>query len=371
MFSFLLDLIGEKELKLFTVGPVACYPEVLEAMGRQMVSHRSKEYKTLHVETVEMLQRFLSTSNEVFLFSSTGTGFMEASVLNCVKDKMLCCICGSFGERYAEVATANGKQVVTLEVPLGEPILPDLLDKKLKENPDVEAVSITHNETSMGLINPLKQLAAVAKSHGKLVFVDAVSSMGGTEIDVDRWGLDVCFSSSQKCFGVPPGLGIGSVSAEALKKSETAQNKGWYFDFKVWEKHQKKQGTPMTAVIPQIAGLNTILKMIESKGGKNWFFNLYAERNRRIREGVQKLGLTMFPKSGYESPTVNCVNAPAGINGVTVYERMRGEGFELAEGYGTIKNATFRIGNMGYIESADIDSMLEVLESVLAKLRKL
>ncbi|PVX24721.1 MAG: aspartate aminotransferase [Candidatus Bathyarchaeum sp.] len=338
-------------------------------MGRQMVSHRSKEYKTLHTETVEMLQRFLGTNNEVFLFSSTGTGFMEASVRNCVNKKMLCCVCGSFGKRYAEVAAANGKQVETLEVPLGEPIMPDLLDKKLSKHKDVEAVAITHNETSMGLINPLKQLAEVAKSHGKLVFVDAVSSMGGTEIAVDRWGLDVCFSSSQKCFGVPPGLGIGAVSAAALKKSETAKNKGWYFDFKVWEKHQKKQGTPMTSVIPQIAGLNTILKMIDAKGGKSWFFSLYAERNRRIREGVRKLGLTMFPKSGYESPTVNCINAPAGIDGIAVYDGMRGKGFELAKGYGTVQNLTFRIGNMGYMESSDIDSMLGALETVLDELQ--
>jgi aspartate aminotransferase-like enzyme len=316
-----------------------------------------------------MLQQFLGTNNEVFLFTSTGTGFMEASVRNCVNKKMLCCICGSFGERYAEVATANGKQVETLEVPLGEPIIPDLLDKTLSKHKDVEAVAITHNETSMGLINPLKQLAEVAKSHGKLVFVDAVSSMGGTEIAVDKWGLDVCFSSSQKCFGVPPGLGMGSVSPDALKKSETAKDKGWYFDFKVWEKHQKKQGTPMTSVIPQIAGLNTILKMIDAKGGKQWFFSLYAERNRRIREAVRKLGLTMFPKSGYESPTVNCVNSPEGIDGVTVYEQMREKGFELAKGYGTVQNLTFRIGNMGYIESSDIDSMLGALEVVLDELQ--
>jgi len=334
----------------------------------QMVSHRSEEYKTLHIETVDMLQRFLETKNEVFLFSSTGSGFMEASVRNCVTKKMLCCVCGSFGKRYAEVAIANGKQVETLEVPLGEPILPELLDKKLSEVPDVEAVSITHNETSTGLINPLEQLARVVKKHGKLLFVDAVSSMGGTEIKVDKWGLDVCFSSSQKCFGVPPGLGIGSVSADALKKSETAQNKGWYFDFKVWEKHQKKQGTPMTSVVPQIAGLNRILTVIENKGGKASFFDLYAERNSRIREGVQKLGLSMFPKSGHESPTVNCIKSPAGIDGLEVYARMRMDGFELAEGYGTIKNSTFRIGNMGYIPFEDIDAMLEALAGVLAGL---
>jgi aspartate aminotransferase-like enzyme len=333
-----------------------------------MVSHRSEEYKKLHVETVELLQRFLGTENEVFLFSSTGSGFMEASVRNCVNKKMLCCICGSFGKRFADVGVSNGKQVETIEMPLGEPVTADLLDQKLSEIPDVEAVSITHNETSVGLINPLEQLAEVVKKHDKLLFVDAVSSMGGTEIEVDKWGLDVCFSSSQKCFGVPPGLGVGSVSEEALKKSETAENKGWYFDFKVWEKHQKKKGTPMTSVIPQIAGLNRILKIIDGKGGKEWFFDLYAERNRRIREGVQKLGLTMFPKSGYESPTVNCVNAPADIDGLNVYERMRGEGFELAKGYGTVQNLTFRIGNMGYIESEDIDSMLEALGLVLLDL---
>lgn len=357
-----------QKLKLFTVGPVACYPEVLEAMSHQMVSHRSDEYKKLHVETVEMLQRFLETENEVFLFSSTGSGFMEASVRNCVNKKMLCCVCGSFGKRFVEVGVSNGKQVETIEMPLGEPVTADLLDQKLSESPDVEAVSITHNETSVGLINPLEKLAEVVKNHDKLLLVDAVSSIGGTEIKVDKWGLDVCFSSSQKCFGVPPGLGVGSVSEEALKKSETVKNKGWYFDFKLWEKYQKQKGTPMTSVIPQIAGLNRILKMIDGKGGKEWFFDLYAERNRRIREDVQKLGLTMFPRSGYESPTVNCVNAPANVDGLEIYGKMREEGFELAKGYGSIKNVTFRIGNMGYIESEDIDSMLEALGKVLVDL---
>ncbi len=333
-----------------------------------MVSHRSAEYKKLHVETVEMLQRFLGTENEVFLFSSTGSGFMEASVRNCVNKKMLSCVCGSFGKRFAEVGVSNGKQVETLEVSLGEPVTPDLLDEKLSKTPDVEAVSITHNETSVGLMNPLEKLAEVVKNHGKLLLVDSVSSMGGTKIDVDKWGLDVCFSSSQKCFGVPPGLSVGSVSADALKKSETAENKGWYFDFKVWQKYQQKKGTPMTSVIPQIAGLNTILEMIEEKGGKQWFFDVYAERNSRIREGVQKLGLSMFPRSGYESPTVNCVNSPADVDGVAVYEGMRKEGFELAKGYGSIQNATFRIGNMGYIEFETIDSMLDALGKVLVGL---
>ena len=355
-------------MKLFTVGPVACYPEVLEEMKRQMFSHRSEEYKKLHVETVEMLQRLLETKNQVFLFSSTGTGFMEASVRNCVDKKMLCCICGSFGKRFADVAVSNGKMVETIEPPLGEPVTPDLLDDKLSKCPDVEAVAITHNETSVGLINPLEKLAEVVKKHGKLLFVDAVSSMGGVEIKVDKWGLDVCFTGSQKCFGVPPGLGVGSVSEKALKKSEVAKNKGWYFDFKLWEKHQKTAGTPVTSVIPQIAGLNRILKLIDNWGGKEKYFDLYTERNRRIREEIQKLRLTLFPNKGYESPTVTCINAPSNVSGVEIYKKMREKGFELAKGYGSVKNTTFRIGNMGYIEFEDIELMLEALGEVLTSL---
>ena len=356
-------------MKLFTVGPVACYPEVLEAMGRQMYSHRSKEYLELHYDTVERLQGVLETGNDVYLFSSTGTGFMEASVLNCVRESMLCCVNGSFGKRYADVGVANGRRVEVLDPPLGQPVTPDALDEALMNHPEVEAVTITHNETSAGLINPLEDLAGVVKAHGKLLFVDAVSSMGGTEIRVDDWGVDICFSSSQKCFGVPPGLGIGSVSEEALKKSEGAVNKGWYFDLKNWQKyHGQGRGTPMTSTIPQVAGMNAALRMIDGRGGKTWYFALFKRRNQEIRKGIEELGLSTFPDKGYESPTVSCINAPEGVGGPAVYEAMRGEGFELAQGYGVLKEETFRIGNMGYIPEEYIDEMLGALGRVLEKL---
>lgn len=353
-------------MKLFTVGPVACYPDVLKEMGQQMYSHRSQEYLKLHFETVKLMQDFLETQKQIFLFSSTGTGFMEASVRNCVEKSALCCINGDFGQRFADVITSNGRQLIKLEPPLGKPIMPDMLDDALSKHSEVEAVAITHNETSLGLINPLKDLAAVAKKHGKLVFVDAVSSMGGTDIKVDKWDLDVCFSSSQKCFGVPPGLGMGSVSEEALKRSEVAKNKGHYFDFKLWEKDQKEgRGTPVTSVIPQIAGLNRILKLIQQWGGKQWYFDLYKERNTKIRKGLEEAGLSLFPEKGYESPTVSCVNAPKGIDGPTIYQKVREKGFELAQGYGALRKTTFRIGNMGYIEPRDIDLMLKAVNETV------
>jgi aspartate aminotransferase-like enzyme len=353
-------------MKLFTVGPVACYPEVLEAMSIQMMSHRSKEYQELHFETVKMLQDFVETDERIFLFSSTGTGFMEASVLNCVKEKMITCVNGSFGERFAEVGVKNGRDVITIVTKPGEPVQPEMIEEAINSEPDVEAVAITHNETSMGLINDLPALTKVCNEHDLLVFVDAVSSMGGTTLKVDEWGIDICFSSSQKCFGVPPGLGIGSVSERALEISKDMKGKGWYFDLKNWQKyHDQGRGTPMTSTIPQVAGLNAALKMINEKGGKKGYFDLYKRRNRAIREGITEYGLNTFPMKGYESPTVSCIEAPEGMSGPEVYKSMREKGFELAQGYGLLKDSTFRIGNMGWIPNEYITEMLEALEETV------
>jgi len=353
-------------MKLFTVGPVACRPEVLAEMGRQMFSHRSKEYKELHQETVKGLQKFLETENNVFLFPSSGSGVMEATVRNCVERKMLCCISGEFGKRYANVGESNGKIVERLEAGLGQPITPESLDEKLSSFRDIEAVAITYNETSVGLLNPLPELAEVVKEHGKLLFVDAVSAMGGVELKVDEWGIDVCFASSQKCFGVPPGLALASVSEEALERSARAKNKGWYFDFKLYEKYQEEEsGTHMTPPIPQILALNRELELIEAEGGKQRRLEFCFKRMQKIKDGVEGLGLSLFPQLGYESPTVACVNAPKGMSGQEVYERMRKSGFELAKGYGELKERTFRIGNMGYIRLKDIDEMLQALGEVL------
>lgn len=354
-------------MKLFTVGPVACYPEVLKTMGMQMVSHRSQEYKTIHYETVEQLQRFLETENSVYLFSSTGTGFMEASVLNCVRKKMLVCVNGSFGQRFAEVGVADGREVIRITTELGEPVHPEMIEQALAAAPDIEAVAITHNETSTGLINDLPKLTEVCRDHGKLVFVDAVSSMGGADIKVDEWGIDICFSSSQKCFGVPPGIGVGSVSKRALDVSKDMLNKGWYFDLMVWEKnHASGKGTPMTSTIPQIAGLNTALKMVDEMGGKYKYFDLYKKRNTAIRTGIKKHGLDTYPHKGYESPTVSCIKAPEGMSGPEVYKAMREKDFELAQGYGALKEQTFRIGNMGWIPDEYITEMLEALGEVVS-----
>ncbi len=367
-------LMWPKPLKLFTAGPVACFPEVLEVMRIQMLSHRSDEYRALHRDTVERLAEFLEARKAtVLLIPASGTGFMEASIRNAVtpRGKVLVTIIGAFGKRYKEVVESNGRIPIVLEKPPGEPVLPEELDEALKKNPDVEAVTITYNETSTGVLNPLRELAKVAKEHDKLVFVDAVSAMGAADIKVDEWGIDLVFASSQKAFGVPPGLAMAAVSEEVFEKAEKIPERGWYFDLLKLRKYLESQwSTPSTPPIPQIAGLNAVLRLIEKMGGKETWLKMYAERAEKIRKGVLELGLELFAREGYYSPTITVVKTPPGVRGIDVYKAMRERGFEIAKGYGPVKEYTFRIGHMGYITDEDIDELFKNLREVIKELKK-
>lgn len=367
-------LMWPRKLKLFTAGPVACFPEVLEAMAFQMLSHRSDEYRALHRDTVERLADFLGARKAtVLLAPASGTGFMEASIRNAVSPggRVLVTIIGAFGKRYREVVETNGRIPVVLEKPPGEPVLPEELDDALRKNPDVEAVTITYNETSTGVLNPLPELARVAKEHGKLVFVDAVSAMGAADIRVDEWGIDLVFASSQKAFGVPPGLAMAAVSDAVFEKAEKIPNRGWYFDLLRLRKYLIQQwSTPSTPPIPQIAGLNVVLRIIERMGGKEAWLRMYAERAEKIRKGVLEIGLELFAREGYYSPTITVVKAPEGVRGIDVYKAMRERGFEIAKGYGPVKEYTFRIGHMGYITDEDIEELFRNLREVIEELKK-
>ncbi len=368
------SIIWPKPLKLFTAGPVACFPEVLEAMKFQQFSHRSAEYRELHKDTTLRLAEFLEARKAtVLLIPASGTGFMEASIRNAITPggKVLVTIIGAFGKRYHEVVETNGRKAVVLEKKPGEPVLPEELDDALKKNPDVEAVTITYNETSTGVLNPLRELAKVAKEHEKLVFVDAVSAMGAADIKVDEWGLDLVFASSQKAFGVPPGLAMAAVSEEVFERAKKIPDRGWYFDLLRLRKYLEQQwSTPSTPPIPQIIGLNVVLRIIEKMGGKEKWLQMYSERAEKIRKGVLDLGLELFATPGYYSPTITVVKTPPGIKGVEVYEAMRKRGFEIAKGYGPVKEYTFRIGHMGYITDEDIKELFDNLREVIEELKK-
>lgn len=307
--------------RLFTAGPVACFPEVLAIMSVQMFSHRSAEAKEVHVDTLNRLKAFLEADKgETILFPSSGTGFMEAAVRNTVPrgggKVLVTTIGGAFGDRFRDVVEANGREAVVLRKEPGKAIKPEELDEALKKNPpDVVAVTITYNETSTGVLNPLPELAKVVREHDKLLFVDAVSAMGGADIRFDRWGgIDLVFASSQKAFGVPPGgLAVAAVSERVFEIAERMPERGWYFDLPMYKKfNEKKKGTPSTPPLPQIFGLNVTLRIIEKMGGKREWLGMYAKRSGMIREGVREMGLGILAEPGYESPTITAVVVPEG-----------------------------------------------------------
>lgn len=366
------NILWPKPLKLFTAGPVACFPEVLEVMKIQMLSHRSAEYRALHRDTTERLSKFLEAEKStVLLIPSSGTGFMEASIRNAIspRGKVLVTVIGEFGHRYKEAVERNGRIPIVLEKPLGKPVLPEELDDALKKNPDVEAVTITYNETSTGVLNPLRELAKVAKERDKLVFVDAVSAMGAADIKVDDWKLDLVFASSQKAFGVPPGLAMAAVSDEVFERAKKIPERGLYFDLLEIKQFLLEQwSTPTTPPIPQIAGLNAALRIVEKMGGKEAWLKMYTERAEKIRRGVLELGLQLFAEPGYYSPTITVVYNPPGVKGPVIYEEMRKRGIEIARGYGKVKDVTFRIGHMGYITDEDIELLFNTLREVLVSI---
>jgi len=351
------------EKKIFTVGPVYVRDEVRAEMSNQMFSHRSENYTDLQSEVVPKLKRLMQTENDVFLFTNTATGVWEACIRNCVSEggRVLSCVNGAFSKRWSQVVEANGRTVDVLEKEMGEPILPEELDAALSES-DAEAVTIVHNETSAGVLNPLEELLSVTKKYDVLSFVDTVSSIGGTEVDVDKWGIDVCLFSVQKCLAVPPGLAVGSVSARALELSSEMKNKGYYFDFMVLKKYMDKNQTPSTPAIPQIFALNKQLDIIFEEGLENVWAR-HKEVSDYVKSESIGLGMKLFPDPDYASPTLSCLETP-GRNAKDVVSALKERGYVIGSGYGNLKEKTIRIGNMGNIYMEDVEDLMGVMKEV-------
>lgn len=360
--------------KLFTVGPVYVNKEVLKEMSHQMFSHRSNEYRELHKNLIVKLKKVMKTKNEIFFFTSSSTGVMEAIVRNLMdeKDEALCLTNGAFGERFAEIFEYNEKNAKRLEIPWGKPILPEDVEKILDNNSKISLVTLIHNETSTGMMNPLKEISKVVKKYNVLFCVDTVSSMGGAEIDVDVYNIDVCFFGIQKCLAVSPSMAITSVSERALNKSKTVKNKGFYFNFEILKKSNDKNETPVTPSIPQMFALNKSLDIIEKEGLENRILR-HKKISEYVRKRVKEMGFEIFPDENYASQTLTCVDFRKfkekykNFDAQIMHKEMKERGFLLAQGYGKIKDITFRIGNMGNVLMEDVEEMLNELDEVIKK----
>ena len=253
--------------KLFIPGPTHVDDEILKAMSVPMIGHRDPLYSDLHGAVVTKLKKFLQTDGHIYLSTSSSTGMMEGAIRNCVNKKVLMTNCGAFSKRWVEIAELNGKEIDVINVEMGQATTPEMVDEYLSKG-GFEAVCITHNETSTGVMNPIKEIGALVREKypDVLVLVDAVSSMAGTEIKVDEWGLDVVSAGTQKAFAIPPGLCVVTVSEKAFQRSAAVENKGFYFNFIELEKKAVKNQTPATPAISLINALNVQMDRIFEEG---------------------------------------------------------------------------------------------------------
>ncbi len=350
---------------MFVPGPVDVAPEVLAAQTKPMMPHRSKDFEEIFRHTAEKAQKLFFTQYRVFQGTSSGSGMQEAGVRNLVQEQVLSCVNGAFGDRWNKCAIANGKQADRIEVPWGQAITPEMLAEALKKK-SYEAVTIVHNETSTGVENPVKDMAKVIHeiSPDTLILVDAVSSLGGVKIEMDAWGIDFILTSSQKCLALPPGLSLAAASDRAMKKAETVSNRGWYFDLVLMEKHRLKDSTPMTPVMPLIYALDVQLDRILEEGLENRFAR-HAAMAKRTQNWAIDHGMEPLAAEGSRSKTVSTIKNTKGLDIAALNKFLMTKGMRIANGYGELKEKTFRIAHMGEITMSDVDALLANMEEFI------
>ncbi len=353
---------------MFVPGPVDVDPDVLEAQAKPMIPHRTDEFNEFFRGTEAKLKQVFLTENRVFQPPATGSGMQEAGIRNLAQKDVLSCVNGAFSQRWYDVAVSNGKDADRLDATWGEPILPDQLADALK-NKSYEAVTIVHNETSTGVENPLKELAQVVHevSPDTLILVDAVSSLGGAKIETDAWGLDFVLTSSQKCLALPPGMSFAAVSDRALKKAETVENRGWYFDLLLLEKHRIKNSTPMTPSMSLIWALDVELDKILAEGLENRFAR-HAAMAKRVQDWATEHGMPPLASEAYRSKTVSAIQNLNGIDFAALNAYLMTKGMRMANGYGGLKNKTFRIAHMGQTQMHHVDELLDAIETFMEKM---
>jgi aspartate aminotransferase-like enzyme len=349
--------------RLFIPGPTEVRIENLAALARPQIGHRTEEFQTLYAGVVSKLQRLLETRGRVFLFTCSSSGLWEAAIRNCVRRRVLCCTQGAFSERWLEVARANGKEADPLPVDWGRAIRPEMVEQALARG-DYDAVAVVHNETSTGVMNPLEEIAAVVRARPDvLLLVDAVSSMAGAPTPVDAWGLDVCLAGLQKAFALPAGLTVASVSERALERARGVPHRGYYFDFLEMLKYDERRMTPATPAIPQVQALDAQLDHILAEGAGE-----RHARHARLAGIVQRWTrrhFALFAEEGHESPTLTCVANTRGIAVSDLNRELGRQKAQISNGYGKLKEKTFRIAHMGDTQPWELRGLLATIDDIL------
>lgn len=362
----MVEAIKPDHVRLFIPGPIEVRKEILEAQTRWMIGHRGADFEALFSSVQGKLRQVFYTQSRVYVSTSSGTGLWEGASRNCVRDnaRVLHLVNGAFSERWAYVSKSNGKQVDVIEVEMGKTVKPEQLADQLKKQ-TYDAVAIVLNETSTGVKAPLEEMAQIIRQYpDTLILVDAVSIFGGYKIEFDALGLDVLLTSTQKAMALPPGLAFAAVSDRVLERAKQVPYRGYYFDFIELENFLKKNNTPSTPNISLLYATDKQLDYMLAEGLENRFAR-HQQMAEMTRDWVAEAGFEMFSEPGYHSPTVTTVANTRKIEVKALNRYLKTQGMTLSDGYGPLKDKTFRIAHMGDLLPEHMQELFTAINAFL------
>ena len=364
-------MVDHNTMLLMIPGPVQTHPRINEVMARPIIGHRTPEFIKIYGETLALLKKLLDTKNDIYIITGSSTAAMDSAIANLVSpgDKVLNVIQGKFSERWKELTDAYGGKSIVLDVEWGKALRSDALIDILTKEKDIKFITICHNETSTGVINPGEEIGKIAREYGKILIVDGVTSVGGDYVYPDKWNFDILVTGSQKCLGIPPGLGIimiGERAWEIINKRKFIPS--YYLNLPLYKQSYEKDGDPpFTSSVPLVIALNESLKMIFEEGFEN-----RVKRHHRMakatRIGVKSLGLELFAEDEFASNTVTAVKVPPKIKDKDLLNHIKQLGVLLAGGQDQVKGKIIRIAHMNMVQEKDILMTFSAIEIALQKL---
>jgi aspartate aminotransferase-like enzyme len=353
--------------KLFIPGPTEVAPEVLQKLATPMIGHRSKEASTLQHEISDKMRTVMYTKNPVILSTSSGSGLMEGSIRSLTAKRAMVFSVGAFGNRWFKMAEANDVPADKEEAVWGKATTPEAVDRALATG-KYDVFTITHNETSTGIMNPLEEIAEVRRKYPDILWlVDAVSSLAGAKVEVDRLGIDVCITSTQKALALPPGMAIASVSTRALEHGKQVKHRGWYLDILEIYKYIETKDYQYSATpsLPHMFALNFQLDRILGEGLDKRF-----ARHREMAEYTRawaKNRFALYPEERYASLTLTTITNTRNISVKDLNGELAKLGMQISNGYGDLKEKTFRIAHLGELTLADVKEVTGAIDRILSK----
>jgi len=350
----------------FLPGPVDVHPEVTRALGRPIFSHRGPEMAVLLQRIQPRLQALFRTRRPVYVGTHSATGFMEAAIRSGVREHVLVVESGYFGKRFAAVAARCGKTVTTVPIPAGQVISPEQLAQGIAQS-GADAVAVVHSETSTGALAPLAELArAVRAVPDVLILVDAVTSIGGSPVETDAWGLDFVFTGSQKALALPPGIALAVASERMLARARTLAVTGWYLDLSLHEEAVRNNQPTQTPAVPMFFALDAQLERIEAEGGVEARWERHCAMQRRVEAWVDKHpALRFLSPEGFRSLTVSAIAMPPRQSAKAMVNTMKQRGWILGTGLDGDADLLIRIGHMGDLQVEHLEALLDELSHLV------